>query len=538
MPVTFSVAPHSANSVNVSWAAEGFTAREILARACPEQNEKAKEILQFAFSTEAEAGSRRDLTTKIKNLLPNNNGFVCTVIEAYNGHHALVIRPDDVWLAILSQFNFFVNANAELLRANFVTHSGKVGLRIVNEGTRHDLLDFGSMARQMVDLIEKNIVDPTLRAWAIPSFTTTTENDTTVAAVLLLATLKEYFSYGFCGIACGIPRVTLEGEKSDWVNILGRLEKLKEYGIQTIAWYHLLRPVIARFVAAFESDAAASGKNNVDFWQKVAHYHSMGSGMNYYYGWINAFNVFTEKGVWMGHTLDLTAVTQHAPENLSAQQFWATYAPSSIPKVRELSVMERLWKMYRDIVGDSNFSISEDELVLDGTPYHRVRSSHVPPGFAEVDVKLDDNGEMLNCVMIAGTVGTHVSSSGDRGLSLIGEDDVCWILASVMAVFKGDFDLLVDLDSFKDVLEVEFNSWWYTNRAVFPNLYKIARDTHCIPGSAVAVERVFSGGRDTIALRRSRLPATTIRTLMVFKAQLRLARKQVLGEADAIGLST
>ncbi|KAJ6462554.1 hypothetical protein C8R45DRAFT_841630 [Mycena sanguinolenta] len=58
-------------------------------------------------------------------------------------------------------------------------------------------------------------------------------------------------------------------------------------------------------------------------------------------------------------------------------------------------------------------------------------------------------------------------------------------------------------------------------------------------GSAVAVERVFSGGRDTIALRRARLSANTNRTLMVLKAQIRLARKEVieiLDEADDIQL--
>jgi hypothetical protein len=52
---------------------------------------------------------------------------------------------------------------------------------------------------------------------------------------------------------CGIPRVTLEGEKKDWENILTRLEKLKEYGDETTAWYHLLVPVISRFVGAFDN---------------------------------------------------------------------------------------------------------------------------------------------------------------------------------------------------------------------------------------------------------------------------------------------
>ncbi|TFK31670.1 hypothetical protein BDQ12DRAFT_747112, partial [Crucibulum laeve] len=43
-------------------------------------------------------------------------------------------------------------------------------------------------------------------------------------------------------------------------------------------------------------------------------------------------------------------------------------------------------------------------------------------------------------------------------------------------------------------------------------------------GSAVAVERIFSGGRDTISLRRSSLNADTIRSLMLLKHQLRQQR--------------
>jgi hypothetical protein len=47
-------------------------------------------------------------------------------------------------------------------------------------------------------------------------------------------------------------------------------------------------------------------------------------------------------------------------------------------------------------------------------------------------------------------------------------------------------------------------------------------------GSAVAVERVFSGAHDTIGLRRASLNADTIQTLMVVKARLRLARRAVI----------
>ncbi|KAJ6467566.1 hypothetical protein C8R47DRAFT_949181, partial [Mycena vitilis] len=174
-----------------------------------------------------------------------------------------------MWLAILCQFNFFVNAKAELLRAAFVAHDGTREL-LVEDSTGRGL-DAGKMARQMAALVDANSADPTLRAWAMPAFTTTTLLDTTVAAMLLMASVKKYYRRMFGLTGCGIPRVTLEGEKSDWEDILGRLEKLKEYGVEAIAWYHLLRPVIARFVVAFD---APDSKANVDFWSKVVDRHS------------------------------------------------------------------------------------------------------------------------------------------------------------------------------------------------------------------------------------------------------------------------
>ncbi|KAJ7758330.1 hypothetical protein B0H16DRAFT_1821637 [Mycena metata] len=102
------------------------------------------------------------------------------------------LRPDDAWITILTQFNFYINANAELLRANFVAHEGKIQLR--TEADIFEGSDFGGLAREMVDLIHKNFVDPTLRAWVLPNLSTTTMNDTAVSSILMMATLKAYVS--------------------------------------------------------------------------------------------------------------------------------------------------------------------------------------------------------------------------------------------------------------------------------------------------------------------------------------------------------
>ncbi|KZV79565.1 HAT dimerization, partial [Exidia glandulosa HHB12029] len=63
--------------------------------------------------------------------------------------------------------------------------------------------------------------------------------------------------------------------------------------------------------------------------------------------------------------------------------------------------------------------------------------------------------------------------------------------------------------------------WWAERRATYPRASRMAHDIFSIPGSAVAVERIFSGGRDTISLRRARLSADTIRALMISKQWIR-----------------
>lgn len=80
---------------------------------------------------------------------------------------------------------------------------------------------------------------------------------------------------------CGLPSVTLLGERSDWEDILMRLEKLPSFGDEAGQWHDLLKPVITRFVKTFDEPESESTK---DFWQKIVHHHSGGSGPSYYSG--------------------------------------------------------------------------------------------------------------------------------------------------------------------------------------------------------------------------------------------------------------
>lgn len=52
----------------------------------------------------------------------------------------------------------------------------------------------------------------------------------------------------------------------------------------------------------------------------------------------------------------------------------------------------------------------------------------------------------------------------------------------------------------------------------------ISKVSSSSPGSAVAVERIFSGGRDTMFLHRVSLNVDTIRILMLVRKRLHLPR--------------
>jgi hypothetical protein len=57
--------------------------------------------------------------------------------------------------------------------------------------------------------------------------------------------------------------------------------------------------------------------------------------------------------------------------------------------------------------------------------------------------------------------------------------------------------------------------WWRLHKDESPRMAAAARDYLAIPASEVAVERLFSKGRDLLGLRRHSLSAETMRKLIL-----------------------
>ena len=246
--------------------------------------EKCKEILE-------------ETPWKPETYKPVHNGFVLAASEAYNYHHNLVIRPDDVWVAVTNQFSAYVNGNAESLRTLFVNHEGKKELVTCQMASLRSA-DYGELARHMVEEMKKRIVDPELAKWILPSFSTTQVNDTIVGSVVFMASMQKYFEYKF-HLLCGIPNVTLLGTVEDWEDIYKRISFLRQFGDFCNKWADMLEKVIIQFVNA------RKGSPDMSFWNRICSNLGGGSGPRYLSGWITTFCVFNNDGKWQGDQYDI-----------------------------------------------------------------------------------------------------------------------------------------------------------------------------------------------------------------------------------------
>ncbi|KAF7883306.1 uncharacterized protein EAF02_005226 [Botrytis sinoallii] len=204
MPVMIKVAQHAAEAFRPNWREQhqndystnetldenpdNLFLRGLLQNLAPESSKSNSTVLQSTLTEEIAS-----------NILPSGNGLVHTCLEAYNHHRNLILRPDDIWIAIVTQFSFYVNKHSEELRSFFVAHEGQKELVVEDNH-----FDFTVFTTNMADMIQKNVVDKSFQSWILPAFSTTTHVDTIVCSSVMMSTMKRYFNYRYVMALSGI----------------------------------------------------------------------------------------------------------------------------------------------------------------------------------------------------------------------------------------------------------------------------------------------------------------------------------------------
>jgi hypothetical protein len=308
-------------------------------------------------------------------VVPNKNGFLHTVIRAWQQDLHLRLRPDDVWLAILTQFNLFVNGNADALRSIFVAHEDQPELVVDARPATIETVNLGAVARQLATQVKQNLKDPAIATTLLPKFTTTTPHDQATAAIVFLGTMKEYFRYGVRH-GCSFPSVTLLGERSDWADILRRVAWFGTIDHnETIAWTLRLTKVLEYMVASFDRPEDADIRS---FWTYAVHETGVATSGNILTlsGWLTAF-------CWWG--IDGQRIKSFSDKELSR---------------------------YR-LKGEPDHD-GYRRLTLDGLEFPVILRKDVPTGIVKVPLTLYQEGlEPRESSLLAGSMGMQVIDEGE-----------------------------------------------------------------------------------------------------------------------------
>ncbi len=209
------------------------------------------------------------------------NGFIHAIVTAYSHHHHLVLTPDQVWLWIIKVFADYVEANHEKLRPLFVSHEGKQEIKVTDVGNVQTYPI--PLMMEKFDHALNTLVTPMTQEWIVPNFSTTGALERTIGRMMMLSALQHYFSYKM-QLCCGLPSVTLKGTVKDWEQLYLKAQRLTEFGMGE--WSERLNPILQKFVES------AQGKPDVEWWNRVCHWQTGGSGPSYLSGWICAFMPF------------------------------------------------------------------------------------------------------------------------------------------------------------------------------------------------------------------------------------------------------
>jgi Domain of unknown function (DUF4419) len=175
----------------------------------------------------------------------------------------------------------------------------------------------------------------------------------------MMGLMKAYFKYHIPMPVCGLPSVTLLGEKSDYQNIREKLKMLTKFGQEPTQYQQKLIPILDRFVSSFDDPTAPDIR---EFWANIVHTNlipgrragcTMSPPVYEISGWITGFHFWNEEGRVLGN------------------------------------------------IGSSKYR-------LDNVEYLIRSQDSLPVGYSKVDVLLTTPGTSTNAAAAAGTIGKKI----------------------------------------------------------------------------------------------------------------------------------
>jgi hypothetical protein len=136
----------------------------------------------------------------------------------YDNHYAFVLKPEHIWQIILCEVATHIKANAERFRSLFTTSEEKKNLKV------HTIDPLILPLHSIIDELHANI--PSDISVFFPDFSTISEGGKLACAAAFCDGMSPYYNYTM--FMCGLPKVRVEGDVTEWQKINDSLVKIAE----------------------------------------------------------------------------------------------------------------------------------------------------------------------------------------------------------------------------------------------------------------------------------------------------------------------
>lgn len=238
-----------------------------------------------------------------------NPGFMGLISMCYSYHLPLAINPHDIWIVLLSEINKNIKNNVELYRSLFSASKEKQTLLAYDHGKPSEF----PIPDMISILTSKILVDINL---FFPKFSTTTGVVDLTMKAMFCDMVSPYYRY--TTMACGLPKIRLNGTKEDWELLLDSWVSMSNLFVE-------LNPSISTYadtVFRILNGILKQWDNpTVGFWKSIYTQQNVGSGRQMTIsGWIKDLYNPEKRGYMLEHYTKDIAVIKHTHKP-SEQQF-------------------------------------------------------------------------------------------------------------------------------------------------------------------------------------------------------------------------
>jgi hypothetical protein len=223
-----------------------------------------------------------------------NNGLIQTVHICFDQHRPLVLTPDVIWMAITQGTSIHINENFDSLKDIIFTAEKPTEIHVRNDELVHGGENWANLVSSFSDSTRKYVKDDYYEFF-VPEFSTTRGYERTAYQVTMLEGFSQAFKYSG-GSGCGIPYVTLQGDREDWQQIYENLRMLEGLGLED--WAESLRPVIQEFINVYDRNV------DVTFWKDI-YKNIMMYGTSHISGWIIKFFPYVKETRPLGDDVEI-----------------------------------------------------------------------------------------------------------------------------------------------------------------------------------------------------------------------------------------